>query len=564
MKSNDEVVRKVGKLLSLQRRQMASRSLENFARVYLGHYFKLPPSRMHQELFAMLHPDRLSSGSKLAIAAPRGHAKSTLISLAHVLSCICLGTERFILLISSTADQAESLLRHIKDELSGNALLLQDFPEVCEAPGSRPAPARWTLRELITRNDVKVTAMGVDGKLRGRRHKADRPSLIICDDLETDSGVASEVERRKLHDWFYKVVLNSGAPDSKFIVIGTVLHYDALLATLIDPSKSPGWTGHKYQAVEAWDVHHDLWDKWAAIYNHQEEFEGASGRDAARRFFQQNKAMMLEGSKVLWPEREDYYALRELRMTHGQASFDSEKQNEPIDSSSCLFPEDSIHYWDGEFRTEQELLAFLGPRATVFGACDPSMGKAGKARDDSAIITLVRDDESKLLYVLDADIVRLDPTALIDRLIEYQSRRNYCGFAMETTQFQEFLAQELRKRSRARGYEVPIKEVKPVADKIGRIQSLQPLVASSTLRFSKRHRALLDQLRHFPKASHDDGPDALQMAVRLATEPRRQAGIFFATKVPLYPGCNTGFLVLNDDQPEEDIFTRRGREFFHS
>ncbi|MCH8316556.1 MAG: phage terminase large subunit [Planctomycetes bacterium] len=57
------------------------------------------------------------------------------------------------------------------------------------------------------------------------------------------------------------------------------------------------------------------------------------------------------------------------------------------------------------------------------------------------------------------------------------------------------------------------------SDKLGRIQSLQPMISSGMVRFSRHHRVLLDQLRQFPMAAHDDGPDALQMAVELARKP---------------------------------------------
>ncbi|MHC4091607.1 MAG: hypothetical protein ACYSVY_15280 [Planctomycetota bacterium] len=55
---------------------------------------------------------------------------------------------------------------------------------------------------------------------------------------------------------------------------------------------------------------------------------------------------------------------------------------------------------------------------------------------------------------------------------------------------------------------MPVEKLISKGDKLGRIQKLQPLIKSGTIRFSRRHRALLDQLRQFPKAAHDDGPDA--------------------------------------------------------
>ena len=52
-----------------------------------------------------------------------------------------------------------------------------------------------------------------------------------------------------------------------------------------------------------------------------------------------------------------------------------------------------------------------------------------------------------------------------------------------------------------------------------RIRRLTPYLAQGRLRFkgdSPGARLLVEQLRDFPLADHDDGPDALEMAVRLA------------------------------------------------
>ena len=66
-------------------------------------------------------------------------------------------------------------------------------------------------------------------------------------------------------------------------------------------------------------------------------------------------------------------------------------------------------------------------------------------------------------------------------------------------------------------------KVEPVTsrtNKIGRIATLETLVSQGLLLFSRRQHLLLDQLRLFPQASHDDGPDALEMAVALAQTHR--------------------------------------------
>jgi hypothetical protein len=54
-----------------------------------------------------------------------------------------------------------------------------------------------------------------------------------------------------------------------------------------------------------------------------------------------------------------------------------------------------------------------------------------------------------------------------------------------------------------------------------RIRRLGPYLSSRRLRFksdSPSTRLLVEQLKEFPAGDHDDGPDALEMAIRLAGE----------------------------------------------
>ena len=73
------------------------------------------------------------------------------------------------------------------------------------------------------------------------------------------------------------------------------------------------------------------------------------------------------------------------------------------------------------------------------------------------------------------------------------------------------------KRAAARGIPVPARGVQPIADKLLRIESLQPHMANGLIRLHANQSTLIDQLRHFPKADHDDGPDALHMLWMAAT-----------------------------------------------
>ena len=159
------------------RKEVAAGSVEVFSRTHLAKHFDIPPCSMHKELFELLEGATRDRNARLAIAAPRGYAKSTLVSLAFVLWCICYQREHFVALISNTGDQSEDLLATIKDELESNPLLHEDFPEAAEPLGSKPTPKRWRRREILTKNGVRVMALGAGQKIRGRKHQQHRPTL---------------------------------------------------------------------------------------------------------------------------------------------------------------------------------------------------------------------------------------------------------------------------------------------------------------------------------------------------------------------------------------------------
>ncbi len=506
--------------LSALRRELGRASLHVFARTYLAAHFRLSPSIMHVQMLGLLERASKERNARIAIAAPRGHAKTTVVSLAYVLWCICYGLEPHIVLVSNTAGQSDDLLTPIKGELESNALLMDDFPDVAEPPGTKPGPERWRRNDIITRNGIKVISLGAGQKIRGRKHREHRPTLIILDDVENEAEAVSADQRDSKMEWFRRAVMKAGtATRTNVVVVGTILHYDSLLAQLIDGRTMPGWTTRKYKAVMAWAEHESLWQQWEAIYTYQAEHDQQAGPHAARHFFEANRDEMTQGARVLWPEREDYYQLMEMRLCEGRASFDSEKQNEPIDPESCFFAESAIRFWDDEYKSIDELLAKLGGEACIYGACDPSLGLAGKSRDDTAIMTVLKHKPTGHLYVLDADIRKRKPREIIDAIIEYHAIRKFTSFGIETNQFQHFLATELKRISAEAGVCLPVEEITHTSDKLGRIQSLEPLISSGVLRFSRRHRTLLDQLRQFPKAAHDDGPDALEMALVMARRP---------------------------------------------
>ena len=514
-----DILQSLIKLIKI-RRTLAKDFLK-FREQYFAHYHKVPDGVMQKELSELLYKASTVRGSKLAIAAPRGFAKSTIVSLEYVIYCICYKLEDFIVIISNTADQATGFLNDVKQELQTNELLIRDFPDVCEV-GTRPGPPRWTQREIVTRNNVKILGLGTGQQLRGRRNRQARPTLIILDDIENDESAQNPDNYYKLEDWLTKAVLKAGSAVTNIVFVGTIHHFGSLLARFTDSKQFPGWKSKIFRSVISWAERSELWQTWQNIFRHKEGYGDESGPEAARRFFETNEKDMLKGTEVLWPERKSYYELMVMRETEGAVSFDSEMQNMPVNPRDCFFKVEDLHYWDDVCKTEEELLRALGDDVFFFGACDPSMGRDNKNSDYSAIITLAKDTKTGAIYVLDADVERRLPDKTIEAILFYQGRRRYRKFGFEANNFQEFMAMELAKRSEASGTYLKIEEIKHSSDKRARIEAMQPLVNSGTIRFSRKHRILLEQMKYFPKGAHDDAVDALEMAAKLAMTSRKR------------------------------------------
>ncbi len=501
--------------VSKLRRDAGSKSIEAFASIYLEPHIKHEPSAAHKEIFKQLFDMTGKRGQKCVVAAPRGFGKSTMITFAYALFSICYQREKFIVIVSCIKEQAIQILENIKRELVENPLFATDFPEIFERNGY-PNPPRWTLSEIETRNGVKVLAVGSGQSIRGRRHGKDRPTLVIGDDLEPANGMFSPEQRDKMKIWFNKSLLKMGTEITNYILIGTVYHPECFLAEYLDPEKNPVWTRMRYKGVLTMSNHPGLWGKWSKIFHFREQYNGASGPESAKQFYNDNKIEMDEGCSVLW-DRWSYYDLMILK-EEDPISFQSEIQNEPIDYRNAMFNPDNFRYWDDKYSSVQELLNALPGDVTICGACDPSLGMDYMKGDYSAIVLVAQhygrvDDE---YYVIGCDIRRRDIDELMVDILSYGKKLGINRFGIETNQFQEVFYRQVQDQSYHQGVSMSVERITNTVNKIKRVQGLQILINSGKLFFSKKDQMLLDQLKQFPHGKFDDGPDALAMAIEVA------------------------------------------------
>ena len=491
-----------------RRRDQAQRDFRFFSRTYFPHYVKGAESLFHTWFYDTVpglieHP----AGQLINISAPRGEAKSTLGTQLLTLWCIVTGRKRFMPIVMDSWDQAAAMLEAIKTELTDNPRLQMDFPD---ASG---AGRVWNAGVILTANNAKVQAFGSGKKMRGLRHGPHRPDLVLLDDIENDEQVRSKEQRDKLEAWVNKTVLNLGPPDGTMDVLylNTILHYDSVANRF---HKKPRWVRRKFKAVLRWPDRMDLWQQWEELFLNSvvDDGECADVRtyettaqavlSEAHAFYTQHQAEMLKGAIVSWPEVRPLLRLMQIRAEDHHA-FDCEYLNDPSNDEASLFP--NLQYW---VQPQRDWV--------FYGAHDPSLGKNNRSRDPAACLVGGFDRAHGKLSVVEARVARMVPDLQISTIIAFQREYHCLVWGIESVQFQEFFRQQLVARSAAEGIPVPAVPLVPHADKALRIESLSPHVANGLILFSTHHTVLNEQLRHFPEADHDDGPDALHMLWMLA------------------------------------------------
>ena len=360
---------------------------------------------------------------------------------------------------------------------------------------------------IVLRNGVTIEAFGTGQRIRGRRRRQHRPELIICDDLQNDGHTRSALQREHSRDWFHGTLMKAGTARTNVVNLATALHREALAMQL---HRTPGWTSRLFKSIVRWPQNTSLWQQWEAIYT---DLSKPRYRITARKFYDQNRPAMDLGALLLWPEVEDLYTLMSMRAESGRTAFEREKQNSPVNPELCEWPES---YFDEGVWFD----AWPGNLVVKTMALDPSKGSDARRGDFSAIV-LLGVDRQGVLYV-EADLARRPTPEIVADAAESFRRHRPDVFGVEANQFQDLLVGEFEAEFRRQGIlaarPVPIENHTP---KPVRIRRLGPYLSSRRLRFksgSPGTRLLVEQLQMFPVADHDDGPDALEMALRLAIE----------------------------------------------
>lgn len=429
-----------------------------FALVVLPHHFYLTPADFHREIAKQLgkeKPDKYT-----CIVAPRGFAKSSLVSLAYILHQVLYRKARFVILLSDTATQAERFLDTIKAELESN--------ETIRALWGNLEGKKWTSSEIELAIGVRILAQGSGGKIRGIKYNQYRPDLIVVDDLENDELVKNKERRQDLELWYEGAVIPTLDPNGRLVIIGTILHYDSLLSKL---SHDPQYTQMFYQAI-------------------------MNGRS-------------------LWEERMSLEAILQLKESYKKRGlldvFQCEYMNEPISDENAVFRKEWFKYFgdnDVDYRFLNKVIAV-----------DLAIGM--KSKNDYSVVMVCGMNDRNEIYVLEYSKGRYTPIEVIKEIFRLARKWGVPTVGIEAVAYQKSLSYFVQEEMRRSGQFFMIEDLKPDTDKERRIRGLQPRYATGTMYHRPNQTDLEEELLLFPKSPHDDLSDTLYYCASMLKAGRK-------------------------------------------
>ena len=232
--------------------------------------------------------------------------------------------------------------------------------------------------------------------------------------------------------------------------------------------------------------------------------------------------------ELLWPERFSKQALDGLKRDLGTTGYAAQYQQSPVPAGGGQFKRQWFRYFEesGEhylLHTGDTTKAVAKKKCRVFAVVDPAI--SSKQEADFTVIQIwahTPDNEMLLLAQVREHLDNPEQQKTIYRLYD---RFHFLYVAVESVAYQLALFQQLRKgRTGTDGsvHGIPVKEYKPVRDKVARASVAAIKMEAGDMYFLQGADYLPDlesEVLKFPKDAHDDCVDAMSMASDLVTLP---------------------------------------------
>lgn len=394
------------RVADMSRRADCLDDIFTFLKVYFPEIFsqKFTPDRIEM-LEAIIFAARFSGDQ--AVAGPRGEGKTRNALYASLWLCL-RGELRFPIIIGKNATRSATDMKSLKEQLQFNALLADDFPEVCipirELEGWASRARMQTVNGEFTRiewgadhvilptvadRDTEsaacgqiIASLGVEGPIRGITFRDERPDLAIIDDVDDRQSAKSFTQTEDRERIIDQDILGLSGPGKRIsrVMLCTMLNNTCIAATYTDPKKKPSWRGKRFKALVKKPDNEDRWEEYIQL--RKENSEDDPHYRVAGQFYIDNQEEMDAGAVVANPENYDdssgsdgepleisaLQAIYNIIADVGWDNFATEYQNDPpagdVEETSGMVPRIVRESMNGRERRvvpneSQKLTAFI-------------------------------------------------------------------------------------------------------------------------------------------------------------------------------------------------------------
>jgi len=389
------------------------------AKTFFPERFSLPfAENIHGEIFRLID----GPSQKVAIAAPRGWGKTSVVGLALIARHILFRLSSFIVYINKSHDAASLQTDNLRREMVNNRDIKAFFGDFRQRDLKESEFDEVFSKKAWVAYDTLVWPRGAGQQVRGVLFKNDRPGLIVIDDLENPDQIENEEIRHAWYQWLYADVIKAvprigeEAKNYKIVYIDTLKHEDSVLQKLLD---SPEWDSVRLEACD--DDFHSTAPHFMSDEDIQREWQQHSDAGQTDVFFRELRNLPISTKDSVF--RQDYFKYYNLPPErHGS--------------------EDDLKKLDIEVQQDRniETVVILDPAKTV---------KIHSA--ESAIVGIGIDLNSAKVYIRDAISAKMYPDEIYDAMFGMAIRLGAKVIGIEETSLNEFIKQPIKNEMFRRG-----------------------------------------------------------------------------------------------------------------
>lgn len=469
-------------------------------------------SAIHRDMYDICDDMTRRKHKRYVIAAPRSHAKSSIISTIKNIHSLCYNTDgigEYLLIISETDTLAKRIVASIANQLKYNERLREDFGELLYVQSNRNE--RDNEDAFITTKRQLVEASSAGKSLRGKTFNNTRPSSLTLDDISSLNNEGTEEQREKLIHWMNSTVEPIPSKHGIITFVGTKVTSTGVLAHLL---QRRDYKKLFHSAILHDSDAPDLWNDYIHMYR-------SEATDAELdEFYEKNKDAMESGVEIAWPKAWTYRALMQKKADIGSRAFASEYLNQSFASDEQHFSPEEYAYgrrvFNGDYgldAIEYEGKYYYLRDMEVIGCWDPAL--AGNKRSAlNAFVLLGKHKESAHVFMLDVYASREVPSQFImemlPRIAEYKPSRVVVEGIGAYRAYSDQLKDALRHNSL---YHTRVETITThgTKSKQTRIEALEIPLANKSLILNRDHKELYRELQEYPNGVVDV-LDAVEMA----------------------------------------------------